>query len=86
MRSKYCRKGNKFANMNGDAEEFPSESVFNSVRCERNFAGRFLFSQRFSSPRPTHGGRTVKPFSCIKDLLSGPALGLCKLRLNAPVL
>ena len=33
--------------MNGDAEEIPSESVFNSVRCERNFAGRFLFSQTF---------------------------------------
>ena len=45
--------------MRGDAEEFPSESVFNAVRCEHNFAGRFLFSQGFKSPRPTHGGRTV---------------------------
>ena len=72
--------------MRGDAEEFPSESVFNTVRCDRNFAGRFLFPRHFKSPRPTHGGRTVALRSLIKDLLSGPALGLCKLRLNVPVL
>ena len=45
----------------------------------------FSFPRHFKSPRPTHGGRTVKPVSRIENLLSGPAMGLCKLWLNLSI-